>query len=69
MKWTNTIEAVADVEQSKAKGQWRIGDAAIKDLKDQGYLGNASELGGPTQIETSVFVDCTEKLAEKGIRA
>lgn len=67
MKWTNTIEVVAEVEQTKAKGQWRIGDAAIKDLKDNGYLGNADQFAGRTEIENAVFTDCAEKLAERGI--
>jgi hypothetical protein len=67
MRWNHTIEVITEVEQTKTKGQWKIGDAVIKDLKDNDYLGNDAQLGRLTEIETSVFADCSEKLAEKGI--
>jgi hypothetical protein len=66
MRWNHTIEVITDVETAKAKGQWRIGDALIKDLKDNGYLGN--DVQKPwASIDSSVFTDCAAKLAEKGI--
>jgi hypothetical protein len=67
IKWNHTVEVITEVETAKAKGQWKIGDAIIKDLKDHGYLGSDAHLGGPSEIENTVFSDCTEKLAEKGI--
>ena len=33
MKFTNTIEVVAGVERTTAKGQWAIGDAIVQDFE------------------------------------
>jgi hypothetical protein len=58
------IETVTEVELSKAKGQRRIGDAIIKDLKDSGALENASQNRTDFGAE---FDECTQKLAERGV--
>jgi hypothetical protein len=68
MRWVNTIETVSEVEQAGAKGQWRIGDAVTKDLKENDLLQKKdSEIVKLAPIKNSVFLDCAEKLREKGI--
>ena len=67
MKWINTVETIAEVEQAGTKGQWRIGDAIIRDLKDEGLLQNQVDSDGIPEIKGGVWEECTTKLAEKGI--
>jgi hypothetical protein len=70
MRWINTIEVAAEVEQTGTKGRWRIGDAIIKDLKDNNLLQKSDAyMGSPYegQIEVSTFTDCAEKLQARGI--
>lgn len=66
MRWVNTLEAINDVEQAGTKGQWRIGDAIIKDLKEEGHFASRNDETIP-DIEGDVFEECAERLAEKGI--
>jgi hypothetical protein len=64
MRWTNTISTAADFEQAQAKGQWKIGDAIIRDLKENNVLDKSGELG---RAQTEIFSECSEALRAKGI--
>ena len=66
MKWINTVEAITEVEQAGTKGQWRIGDAIIKDLKENGiqFRGETEKI---PEVTGDAFEDLATKLAEKGI--
>lgn len=66
MRWNNTVDTVVEVEQAGSKGQWRIGDAIIKDLKEEGYFASRNDETIP-EIEGDVFEECAGKLAERGV--
>ncbi len=67
MKWINTVEAATEVEQAGNKGQWRIGDAIIRDLKENGLQFGSRTEGKIIEIKDDVFRDCATKLADRGI--
>lgn len=64
MKWTNTVEAVIEIERAGTKGQWRIGDAIVKDLREAGF-GKANEK--VNEINRGDFSELAERLKDKGI--
>jgi hypothetical protein len=77
MKWTHTVETVAEVEQAGAKGQWRIGDALAADLADfvdaERYRPNRKLSGNKGshalhkfRVPPEAFKDCSEQLAKRG---
>jgi hypothetical protein len=70
MKWTNTIEVAGEVERAGAKGQWQIGDAIYKDLKENKALDSrqrAVPAGAPPKIKGASLKPCADVLAAKGI--
>jgi hypothetical protein len=70
MKWSNTVETIIEVEQIGRKAQWRIGDAIIKDVKEAGLLQKSdAQCDRHTGIKNSVFTECAEALAAKGVES
>lgn len=64
MKWTNTVETIVSVEQSKAKGQWQIGDAIKKDLALAPGAKTQEDI--PYAQKGNTFAECGEKLEAMG---
>jgi hypothetical protein len=62
-KWTNTIETVVKIEAAQAKGQWQIGDALEKDLRDRTIPKEKIP-----KIPRGIFEECGKRLAAMGYR-